>query len=100
MYHSMAYRNQAVFFTLISQECGEVLYRTFMSKSRTLDPVLRADFLSCRVFGDESRRTVESLDLPPELNFEPIDAFDKHRKLDARRARIKNENYIIHCVTH
>ena len=55
MYHSMAYRNQAVFFTLISQECGNIIHRTFMTKSSTLDPVVSADFLPFSVFGNESR---------------------------------------------
>jgi hypothetical protein len=88
VYYPMAYCDQAVFFTLTTQEFCQVSNCTFMTKSHAFAPPMCTDFRSCRVPCDESRRRIEGFDLSPELKLNLIRPFDEYRKLDAGGAGI------------
>jgi hypothetical protein len=83
VYDPVPHGDQVVVFTLAAQEFSQVGNGAFMTKSLAVSPFVRTDFRSSRVFGNESRRSVEALDLPAELKFDLIRAFDEYREFDA-----------------
>jgi hypothetical protein len=84
VHYTVAYRYQAVFLTVPSQELNHKGKRTLMAGPCAPAPLVRSNFLACRIVCSEPGQSIESFDLATKLKFDLIRVFDKHRELDTR----------------
>ena len=88
----MSHRCELAALRVAAQKVREMRHRARVSERSAFAPIVLSENLALRAARDEMRRGVNALDLSADLGFECAVAIRKQQELNARRARVQNQN--------